>query len=60
MFTLSDLKQSKVYQEAKEEGRLETKLEIVPLLLELGMTVEQIAERLSLKLEMVEKAAQKQ
>jgi len=56
MFGLSDLKQSKVYQEAKEEGKLET----VPLLLQLGLTVEQIAERLDVKLETVKKAAQQQ
>ena len=72
MFALSDLKQSKVYQEAKEEGKLEgrlegklegkleTKLETVPLLLELGLTVEQVAERLDLELEIVKKVAQKQ
>jgi len=64
MFALSDLKQSKVYQEAKEEGKLEgkleNKLETVPLLLELGMTVEQVAERLELELEIVKKVAQKQ
>ena len=60
------LEATKVYQEAKAEGRLEgkeegrlegkaegrlegqleAKLEMAPILLEMGLTVEQIAERL--------------
>ncbi|MFB2934752.1 Rpn family recombination-promoting nuclease/putative transposase [Aerosakkonemataceae cyanobacterium BLCC-F154] len=53
MFELNDLKQSKLYQEAKTEGKLET----VPLLLELGLTVERIAQELQLDLEAVKEAA---
>ncbi|MBE9229172.1 Rpn family recombination-promoting nuclease/putative transposase [Phormidium sp. LEGE 05292] len=53
MFELSDLKQSKLYQEAKTEGKLET----VPLLLELGLTVERIAQELHLDIVEVKKAA---
>jgi len=53
MLGLSELKQTKVYQEAVEEGEqrgeLKAKLEMVPVLLELGMTVEQIAARLGLE-----------
>lgn len=52
MFELSDLKQSKLYQEAKTEGKLET----VPLLLELGLTVERIAQELHLDIVEVKKA----
>ncbi|WP_422394078.1 Rpn family recombination-promoting nuclease/putative transposase [Nostoc parmelioides] len=56
MFGLSELKQTRVYQEAKEEGKLEgeqegkqkAKLEAVPKLLALGLTVEQIAQALDL------------
>lgn len=44
MFELSDLKQTRVYQ----EGKLEDKLEFVPWFLALGLTVEQIAQALSL------------
>jgi len=44
MFGLSDLKQTRVYQEGKEEGKLET----IPLFLQLGLTVEQVEEMLSL------------
>lgn len=57
MFSISDLKQTRVYQEALEEGRTEGlilgKLESVPRLLELGLTVEQIATALDLKVEQV-------
>lgn len=62
MFGLSELKQTRYFrevaQDAKKEGKLQGKLETVPLLLELGLTVEQIAERLSLDVEAVRKAAQ--
>ncbi|MFK0735497.1 MAG: hypothetical protein ACIWVG_30925 [Gloeotrichia echinulata HAB0833] len=46
---IPELKQTKVYQEAKQEG----KLEAVPLMLNLGATVEQIAESLGLDIELV-------
>lgn len=56
------VEQTKVYQEAKEEGREEgrlvAKLEMVPVLLELGMTVEQISQRLKLTVEQVRQPAQ--
>lgn len=62
MFSLSDLKQTKVYQEALEEGRqegkLEGKLESVPFMLQLGATVEQIAQALGLEIEQVRQVAQ--
>ena len=52
MFGLSELKQTRVYQEAeeegKQEGRFEAKLEAVPKLLALGLSVEQIAQALAL------------
>ena len=54
MFELSDLKQTKVYQEAKLEGKLES----VPSLLALGLAVEQVAQALGLSVEQVRKAAQ--
>ena len=53
MFSLSDLKQTRVYQEAKAEGKAEGKLEAVPVLLALGLSVEQIAEELDLEVELV-------
>ncbi|WP_255552736.1 Rpn family recombination-promoting nuclease/putative transposase [[Phormidium] sp. ETS-05] len=57
MFTLEDLKKTRVYQEAKAEGKIEGeikgKLETIPLLLEAGFTVEVIADRLGLDLELV-------
>ena len=65
MLGLSELKQTRVYQEALEEGklegklegRLEGKLESVPRLLALGLSVEQIAEALGLDVERVRQAA---
>jgi len=54
MLGLNELKQTKVYQEAKEEG----KLEAVPFMLSLGATIEQIAEALSLDIEQVRQVAQ--
>jgi len=59
MFGLSDLKQTQVYQEAFQEGELKGKLESVPRLLALGLSVEQVAEALGLDVEQVKQAAQK-
>lgn len=67
MLGLSELKQTKVYQEAKHEGKqegkaegkLEAKLEAIPFMLSLGATVEQIAEALSLDVELVRLVATK-
>lgn len=53
MFGLSELKQTRVYQEAKEEA----KLEAVPKLLQFGLSVEQVAEALGLSVEQVRQAA---
>jgi len=58
MLKLSSLKQTRVYQEALEEGREEGKLAAVPLLLKAGVTVEQIAEQLDIDIEAVRQAAQ--
>jgi predicted transposase/invertase (TIGR01784 family) len=68
MFGLSDLKQTRFYQEAKEEGKEEGeqlgeqrgKLASVPLLLNLGATVEQIAATLGLDADLVRQVAQQQ
>jgi predicted transposase/invertase (TIGR01784 family) len=69
MFSLSDLKQTKVYQEALEEGKeegkeegreigqqqgeLRAKLDSIPRLAALGLTAEQIATALDLEIERV-------
>ena len=60
------LKQTRIYKEAKaegrEEGREERKTEmliaVVPLLLKTGMSVEQIAQHLNVDIEAVQIAAQ--
>lgn len=54
MLGLGDLKETKFYQEAAQE----TKLEAVPRLLKLGLSVEQIAEALKLSVEDVRKTLQ--
>ncbi|MFB2836619.1 hypothetical protein [Floridanema evergladense] len=64
MFSLSELKQTRFYQEAFQEGfqqgLQEGKLATVPRLLELELTVEQIAQALDLDVEQVKKAAEQQ
>ncbi|BAY16212.1 hypothetical protein NIES21_20350 [Anabaenopsis circularis NIES-21] len=60
MLKLNALKQTRVYQEALEEGREEGKLSAVPLLLKAGITVEEIAEQLQINLDTVRKIAQQQ
>ncbi|NEP42907.1 MAG: Rpn family recombination-promoting nuclease/putative transposase, partial [Okeania sp. SIO2H7] len=68
MFGLSDLKQTRFYQEAKEEGIQEGeqlgeqrgKLASVPLLLNLVATVEQIATALGLDGDLVRQVARQQ
>ncbi len=56
------LEQTRVYQEAKAEGREEQKAEMlkltVPLLLKTGMSVEQIAQHLNVDVEAINLAAQ--
>ncbi|MDF5726373.1 MAG: Rpn family recombination-promoting nuclease/putative transposase [Rhizonema sp. PD37] len=56
MLDLNIIRGTKVYQEAFEEGELQTKLKMVPILLELGLSIQQIAERLKLDLEVVREA----
>ena len=66
MFGLDELKQTRYFQEvaaeiaakAKVEGKLEGKLESVPRLLQLGLSVEQIATALELDVEVVRQAPQ--
>ena len=58
MLNLESLRKSKVYQEGVEEGVLKNKLETIPILLEVGLTIEQIAERLKLDVETVRNNAQ--
>ena len=57
MLNLEEIKQTRVYQDAKLEGieegiqqrKLEQKIATIPLLKELGLTVEQIAQRLEIE-----------
>jgi predicted transposase/invertase (TIGR01784 family) len=58
MLNLDSLKKSKVYQEGVEEGILKNKLETIPKLIRLGLSIEQIAEFLELDVETVRKNIQ--
>lgn len=64
MLGLGDIRQTRVYQEALQEGeirgRLQEKLETVPKLLAAGLTVNKITEVLGLSVEEVRQAAQQQ
>jgi len=53
MFGLTEWRQTRFYQEVKEEVELNTKLETIPELLKLGLNVEQIAQALKLDIEVV-------
>ena len=68
MLGLGDLKETRFYQEAKQEGKQEgeqkgeqkAKIESVPRLQQMGLTLEQIAQGLNLPIEAVRQAAQSQ
>ncbi|MBH8551953.1 Rpn family recombination-promoting nuclease/putative transposase [Nostocaceae cyanobacterium CENA357] len=59
MLGLDAIRNTRVYQEAKEEGKLEGKIEAVPRLLKLGLSLEQIAEALELEIDVVRQAVEK-
>ncbi|HEY9798897.1 MAG TPA: Rpn family recombination-promoting nuclease/putative transposase [Leptolyngbyaceae cyanobacterium] len=70
MLGLNELKQSRVYQEAleegkqqgleegKQEGKQEAKLEAIPRMVQFGLSVEAIAQLLDLPLELVQQVVQ--
>ena len=68
MFSLSELKQTRFYQEAFQEGveqgieqgKVQGKLKAVPAMLAAGLTVEQVAQALDLNVEEVKQVAQTQ
>jgi predicted transposase/invertase (TIGR01784 family) len=60
MLGLGDLKATKFYQEAEQEGERKAKLAMVPRLLQTGLSTEKIAEILEMSLEDVRKAAQQE
>lgn len=60
MLNISLLKETRVYQEAKEEGRLERDVELVPKLLQKGFSIQEVADLLELDVEEVRKIAREQ
>jgi predicted transposase/invertase (TIGR01784 family) len=59
-----EFKKTRMYQSIKEEGleegKLQAKLEAVPRLLALGLSVEQVAAALDFTIEQVQQAVQNQ
>lgn len=58
MFGANELKQTRFYQDVFAEGKQEGKLETIPRLLALGLSIEQIAQGLGLDEQVVRQAAQ--
>jgi predicted transposase/invertase (TIGR01784 family) len=70
MFELNDLRQTRFFQDVFEEGKKkgkqevfeeakqEVKLEVIPYLLALGFSIQQIAQALGLDEQLVRQAAQ--
>ncbi|WP_375471947.1 hypothetical protein [uncultured Nostoc sp.] len=58
MFGSNELKQTRFYQDVFAEGRQEGKLETIPQLLALGLSIEQIAQALGLDEQVVRQAVQ--
>ncbi|WP_298918541.1 hypothetical protein [uncultured Nostoc sp.] len=58
MFGSNELKQTRFYQDVFAEGKQEAKLETIPQLLGLGLSIEQIAQALSLDEQVVRQTAQ--
>ncbi|MEH2314624.1 MAG: hypothetical protein V7K35_25230 [Nostoc sp.] len=58
MFGSNELKQTRFYQDVFAEGKQEGKLETIPQLLALGLSIEQIAQALGLEEQVVRRSAQ--
>lgn len=56
MLNLNLLKETKVYQEAKEEGEIKAKLKILPKLVQRGMSIQEIATILELDTDTIRNA----
>jgi len=56
MLDVNFIRGTKVYQEAKEEGRLESQVKLVPKLLQKGLSIQDVADLLELDVEEVRKA----
>ena len=54
------LQETRVYQDAKAEGRVEILAVTVPLLLRAGLTVEQIAQQTGVEVTLIRRIAQQQ
>ena len=59
MLNLSLLRETRVYQEAKEEGKLEGKLKVVSKLLEKGLSLQEVAEIVEIDIETIRQSLKK-
>ncbi len=60
MFGLSDLKKTRVYQEAYQEGEYTMALKLIPVMLAVGLNIEQIAAESGLNVEEIKQIMQQQ
>ena len=60
MFSLSELRNTRYFQDVFQEGERNGKLKAVPAMLAAGLTIEQVAQALDLSIEDVRQAAQQQ
>jgi predicted transposase YdaD len=60
MLGLSDLKKTRVYQDALQEGERNEKLATIARLMGMGLTVAQVAQAVELPIEDVQNIAQQQ
>jgi len=60
MLNISLLRETRVYQEAAEEGELRAKVKLVPKLLQKGLSIQEIADVLELDIEEVRRVAREQ
>ena len=59
MLDLSLLRETRVFREAKEEGKQEVKLEILPKLVQKGFSIQEIAEILEIDVETIRQSLEK-
>jgi predicted transposase/invertase (TIGR01784 family) len=60
MLGLNELKQTRVYQEAKQDGQIEEKQATVSRMTALGFPIEQIAQAVDLPIREVQKTVQQE
>ncbi len=57
---IKELRESRFYRDIKEEGKTEMLAEAIPMLLQAGFSIEDIADRLKITIDQVRQFAQAQ